>query len=113
MTTNGNAASAATAAGDFDLWCAARKRVLALREELRAACETEQRCRYAALPSERRLTSRQREVLALLFRGEANKEIAAALHISERTVKYHVSGLLHICGAANRRGLLAAIPGEN
>jgi len=35
------------------------------------------------------LTSRQREVLQLVAEGKANKEIAALLHVSEKTVDYH------------------------
>ncbi|GAA1341264.1 response regulator [Saccharothrix algeriensis] len=40
-----------------------------------------------------RLSAREREVLALIARGRTNREAAAALHISEATVKTH---LLHI-----------------
>ena len=36
-----------------------------------------------------RLTEREREVMAGLARGKLNKQIAAELHISERTVKAH------------------------
>jgi len=48
------------------------------------------------------LTAREREVLALLGEGKPNKEIAAALGISEVTVKLHVRGLFHKLGASNR-----------
>ena len=41
------------------------------------------------------LTDREREVLALLCRFKRNKEIASALNMGERTVKFHVSSLLH------------------
>ncbi len=41
-----------------------------------------------------RLTSRERDVLRLLAKGEANKEIAAELGISERTARTHVSNIL-------------------
>jgi DNA-binding NarL/FixJ family response regulator len=51
-------------------------------------------------------SGRQREVLGLLFAGMANKEIAGALHISERTVKFHVSNLLRIFGAKGRIDLV-------
>ena len=40
------------------------------------------------------LTRRELEVLTRLARGEANREIASGLHISEETVKTHVSNLL-------------------
>lgn len=40
------------------------------------------------------LTRREEEVLAGLMKSLANKEIAASLNLSERTVKFHVSSLL-------------------
>lgn len=40
------------------------------------------------------LTAREGEVAQLLMRRFANKEISAALGISERTVKFHVSNVL-------------------
>jgi DNA-binding CsgD family transcriptional regulator len=40
------------------------------------------------------LTRREEEVLAGLMNSLANKEIAANLNLSERTVKFHVSSLL-------------------
>jgi two-component system NarL family response regulator len=41
-----------------------------------------------------RLTDRELEVLALVARGKANKEIATMLFISENTVKNHVRNIL-------------------
>jgi DNA-binding NarL/FixJ family response regulator len=41
-----------------------------------------------------KLTRREEEVLAGLMKSLANKEIAATLNLSERTVKFHVSSLL-------------------
>ena len=41
----------------------------------------------------RSLTAREREVLRLIADGRANKEIAAALGIGERTVKTHISNI--------------------
>ncbi len=48
------------------------------------------------------LTPRELEVLTLLARGQKNAQIAGRLFISERTVKFHVSSLLHKLGAENR-----------
>src|SRR5205085_3314326 len=41
-----------------------------------------------------KLTRREEEVLNGIVRSLANKEIAASLNLSERTVKFHVSSLL-------------------
>ena len=44
--------------------------------------------------SQLKLTRREEEVLSGLMKSLANKEIAANLNLSERTVKFHVSSLL-------------------
>jgi DNA-binding CsgD family transcriptional regulator len=48
------------------------------------------------------LTSREREVLALLATGATNLHIADRLVVSESTVKWHVKRILRKLGAANR-----------
>ena len=48
------------------------------------------------------LTKRETEVLRLLAQGKANKEIAAALVIGEKTVKTHVSNILSKLGVPSR-----------
>lgn len=48
------------------------------------------------------LTSRERDVLALLAEGLPNKAIATALGISDQTVKFHVAAIIGKLGAANR-----------
>ncbi|MDX3656740.1 response regulator transcription factor [Streptomyces sp. ID05-26A] len=61
------------------------------------------------------LSSREREVLALVARGRTNREVGAALHISEATVKthlQHVYAKLEVpdrasaVSAAHQRGLI-------
>ena len=49
-----------------------------------------------------KLSRREREVLALVAEGRSNREIAAALIISENTAKYHVAQLLNKLGAGSR-----------
>jgi DNA-binding NarL/FixJ family response regulator len=51
------------------------------------------------------LTAREGQVLQLLMRRLTNKEISAALGISERTVKFHVSNVLGKLQLENRHGL--------
>jgi NarL family two-component system response regulator LiaR len=48
------------------------------------------------------LTPREREVLALIGRGYANKRIALELGIAEKTVKTHVGHVLAKLGVADR-----------
>lgn len=48
------------------------------------------------------LSTRELEVLKLLAKGLKNKEIAARLYISVRTVKFHVSAILSKLGVQNR-----------
>jgi DNA-binding CsgD family transcriptional regulator len=45
-------------------------------------------------PLAERITPREREILGLLARGAATKEIAAGLHIAPNTVRSHVQSLL-------------------
>ena len=48
------------------------------------------------------LTHRELDVLRLLMAGKSNKQIAAALFISEGTVKTHVNNILGKLGASDR-----------
>jgi DNA-binding NarL/FixJ family response regulator len=48
------------------------------------------------------LTDREGEILQLLARGLANKQIAARLSISEHTVKFHVSAIYSKLAVTNR-----------
>jgi NarL family two-component system response regulator LiaR len=53
------------------------------------------------------LTRREHEVLRLLAQGRQNKEIAAELTISQRTVKFHVRSIMTKLGAGNRTEVVA------
>ena len=53
------------------------------------------------------LTSRERDVLALLAEGRTDRQIAEALFISPRTVAMHVSSILTKLGVPNRGGAAA------
>jgi len=48
------------------------------------------------------ITPRELEILTLVTRGNANKEIAATLGIAEDTVKQHVSRILHKLKVSDR-----------
>jgi DNA-binding NarL/FixJ family response regulator len=48
------------------------------------------------------LTNREKEVLAQLVQGKANKEIALALGVSEGTIKSHISSLIAKMGVQSR-----------
>lgn len=48
------------------------------------------------------LSPRQREVMAMVSRGACNAEIAAALRISEKTVKNHINRIFRSLRADNR-----------
>jgi DNA-binding NarL/FixJ family response regulator len=66
-----------------------------------------------AVPALRRrtpglLTVRENEVLKLLCGGLANREIAKALHVSEKTVKFHVSNVLAKLDMRTRAQLIAS-----
>ena len=59
----------------------------------------------AADPELDQLTAREREVLQLIARGYRNKEVAAKLHLSTRTVESHVSAVLRKLQLSNRNEL--------
>ena len=54
------------------------------------------------------LTDREQEVLTLLSRGLANKQIANELGISEHTVKFHISSIYAKLNVTNRTEALRA-----
>ena len=52
------------------------------------------------------MSGRERQVLEALLESLSNKEIGERLHISERTVKFHVSNLLAKFGVERRQHLI-------
>ncbi|MHB8730246.1 MAG: ATP-binding protein [bacterium] len=87
------------------------------------AMTLEQAVEYAVEPGEREqpsghgqsgkephgdpLTAREREVAALVARGQTNREIAATLVISERTADAHVQNILNKLGFSSRAQIAA------
>jgi DNA-binding NarL/FixJ family response regulator len=56
------------------------------------------------------LSPREREVLSLMVQGKSNKDIGAALRITEATVKCHVSVILERLGVTDRtQAVIAAL----
>ena len=97
----GNAADAATEAS------AAREVARALRAEpllaeIRALGLTRAAGRDGDAAAQQNLTSRERDVLALVVEGRTNRQIAGQLYISEKTVSVHVSNILAKLGVGSR-----------
>ncbi|GIF42762.1 response regulator transcription factor [Actinoplanes xinjiangensis] len=74
----------------------------------RFTAEDRSRVRAEALDRLRPLTGREREVLVQIGLGHANAVIAAALHMSEATVKSHITRLFEKLAATNRVQLAIA-----
>lgn len=54
------------------------------------------------VPSEARLTTREREIMQYLARGQSNKEIARQLDVAESTVKIHVQNIMKKLNLSSR-----------
>jgi DNA-binding NarL/FixJ family response regulator len=91
------------AAGDSMLSPAVTRQVID-----RITAEDRTRRRRDALDRLRGLTEREREVLAEIGLGHANADIATHLHMSEATVKSHISHLFDKLSATNRVQLAIA-----
>jgi len=78
------------------------------QQRLAAMRERAPRTRRAdTLSDPHALTGRQRQVFDLLAAGRSNREIAAELNISPKTVGHHVEAILVKLGAENRTHAVA------
>jgi DNA-binding NarL/FixJ family response regulator len=82
----------------------------AVTRRLIRRCTVEDRTRHrrTALARLDVLTDREREVLVEIGRGHVNAEIAAQLHLSEATVKSHITHMFDKLAATNRVQLAIA-----
>ncbi|AVS75861.1 response regulator transcription factor [Paracidovorax cattleyae] len=62
-------------------------------------------------PADMGLTPRQGQILSMVLEGRPNKPIASALHVSEHTVKEHVTVILQKLGVRNRIEAIAKLQG--
>jgi DNA-binding CsgD family transcriptional regulator len=82
-----------------------RKRLSAAGQRASASCLEEVGDRFG-------LSQREREVVALVYRGRLNNEIARELYISLDTVKKHLYNVFKKTGVRNRVQLFLLISGE-
>jgi len=91
-----------SAAASFDAAAAIFERLGAEADATRARGQREGK---AVLPD--RLTAREAEVLCLVSSGRTNKEVAAELFLSEKTVARHLSNIFCKIGVSTRAGATA------
>jgi len=92
---------AVTCTARGERWVSRRAASIAL-EQLLAASEGK--------PDKALLSPREHEIIRLVARGCRNSEVAAALYISEKTVKTHLSSIFRKLGARDRvQAAIAAI----
>lgn len=58
------------------------------------------------------LTERETEVLAELRSGRTNRQMAAQLHVSINTVKFHLKNIYTKLGVGSRRAAVRVQPGQ-
>ncbi len=58
------------------------------------------------------LTQREKDLVALIYEGHSNAEIAAELFISESTVKTHIYNIFRKMGIKNRMSVMKIVRGE-
>lgn len=60
-------------------------------------------------PAPARLHLREEQIVNCLLKGQTNREIGETLNISEKTVKYYMTSLLHKLNVRNRVQLVIAV----
>jgi DNA-binding CsgD family transcriptional regulator len=80
------------------------------RHELLATGETVRK-RTATAPTD--LTAQEAHIAGLAARGLTNSEIGAGLHISVRTVEWHLRTIFRKVGVSTRRELRQSLPATN
>ncbi len=55
------------------------------------------------------LSPMENRVIAMMYNGDSNKQIAAQLHISENTVKHHITSIFSKCKVTSRAHLLSML----
>ena len=63
----------------------------------------------ALLPEDKTLTAKEIEILGELVEGKSRKDIAAAHHITENTVKTHVTHIYEKFKVSSKDALLALV----
>jgi DNA-binding NarL/FixJ family response regulator len=92
------------------------ERAIEAFEAAQAPREAE-RVRRSLIPVNRRgrpsdaLTEREREIADLICRGKSNRQIADALHITEKTVETHVGSIFNRLGVRSRREVSSRLRG--
>jgi pimeloyl-ACP methyl ester carboxylesterase/DNA-binding CsgD family transcriptional regulator len=81
--------------------------VYSVARALRSALAPEARAPFAAEPAAALLSSREREVLALVAAGLSDQEIAEQLVLSRHTVHRHVANIRHKLGRGSRAAAVA------
>jgi DNA-binding NarL/FixJ family response regulator len=101
------AAMAAVDAGLIVLEPSARALLLSANRERFASASTQQIDGLEPRRGGRPLTTREREILALVASGTSNKGIARALSVSANTVKFHLAAVFDKLNAATRAEAVA------
>ena len=96
-------------AGTFELVTAQRegtRTVLSVRLVRDPSLAAIQRARIGAIADKARLSEREREILRQLLDGRSLDDIASALQLSRRTVKFHQANVLQKLGVDSRVDLI-------